>query len=58
MKSSETFKTFKENLQLGRVIAQGIREDKVEKAKNMAKAEKRKQTMLEQSAEKALSGTN
>lgn len=58
MKSSQTFKTFKENIQLGRVIAQGIREDKVEKAKNMAKAEKRKDTMLERAAEKALSGTN
>lgn len=40
----------------GRVIAQGMEEVKVEKEKNMAKAVKRKQTMLENAAEIALSG--
>ncbi len=42
----------------GRVIAQGMHDIKVEQEKNMAKAEKRKATMLERAAEKALSGLN
>lgn len=42
----------------GRVIARAIDEVKVEKEKNMAKAEKRKSTMLERAAERALSGFN
>lgn len=40
----------------GRVIARGIQDIKVENEKNMAKAEKRKATMLERAAERALSG--
>ena len=40
----------------GRVIARGIEDVKVEKQKNMAKAARRQQTMLERAAEKALSG--
>lgn len=40
----------------GRAIAQGMRAEKVEHQKNMAKAAKRQQTMLERAAEKALSG--
>lgn len=40
----------------GRVIAHGIEDVKVEKQKNMAKAEKRHQTMLERAAQRALSG--
>jgi len=40
----------------GRVIAQGMEDVKVRKEKNMAKAEKRTQTMLSKAAEKALSG--
>jgi hypothetical protein len=40
----------------GRVIARGMHEAKVEQQKNMAKAEKRKATMLERAAEIALSG--
>lgn len=40
----------------GRVIARGMEDIKVEQQKNMAKADKRKQTMLENAAEKALSG--
>lgn len=52
MKSSQ-----KDNLMNhGRVIAQAMQDMKIERQKNMAKAEKRKATMLEKSAEKALSG--
>lgn len=40
----------------GRVIARAMDDVKVEKQKNMAKAEKRRATMLEQAAERALSG--
>lgn len=40
----------------GRVIARGMNDIKVEKQKNMAKATKRQQTMLERAAEQALSG--
>lgn len=42
----------------GRVIARAIDEVKVEKQKNMIKAEKRRATMLENAAERALSGLN
>jgi len=52
MKSSNESKP----IELGRVIAQGMNDIKVEKEKNMAKAEKRHQTMLSKAAEKALSG--
>lgn len=40
----------------GRVIAHAIDKLKVDKQKNMAKAVKRKQTMLANAAEQALSG--
>lgn len=43
-------------VELGRVIARGMDEVRVQKEKNMAKADKRRQTMLENAAEKALSG--
>lgn len=52
MKSSHEVK-LKEQ---GRVIAQGMNEVGVQREKNMAKAEKRRATMLENAAEKALSG--
>ncbi len=47
-----------ESREHGRVIARGMSDVKVEQQKNMAKAEKRRATMLERAAEKALSGTN
>ncbi len=40
----------------GRVIARGIEDVKVENQKNMAKADKRHNTMLERAAERVLSG--
>lgn len=40
----------------GRAIARGMEDARVEKQKNMAKAEKRRATMLERAAEEALSG--
>lgn len=40
----------------GRVIAQAMHDFNVQKEKNMIKADKRKATMLEKAAEKALSG--
>lgn len=55
MKSSPNHKE-EEMKAYGRVIARGIKDLKVEQQKNMAKAEKRHQTMLENAAERALSG--
>lgn len=43
-------------LEQGRVIAHAMNEVNVQREKNMAKAEKRRATMLENAAEKALSG--
>lgn len=43
-------------IEQGRAIALGIHNLKVGQEKNKAKAEKRKQTMLEQAAERALLG--
>ena len=40
----------------GRAIARGMREQNMQFEKNMAKAEKRKATMLENAAKNALSG--
>lgn len=40
----------------GRVIARGMNDIKVEQEKNMARAEKRRDTMLRNAAEEALSG--
>ena len=44
-------------METGRVIAHAMNEVNVQKEKNMAKAEKRKATMLENAAERALSGS-
>jgi hypothetical protein len=44
-------------METGRVIAHAMNEVNVQKEKNMAKADKRKATMLENAAEKALSGS-
>jgi hypothetical protein len=52
MKSSQEDKLREQ----GRIIARGIEDVKVEKQKNMIKADKRYNTMLERAAEKALSG--
>ncbi len=54
MKSSKSFKD--EQVENGRAIARGMSQFKVQAEKNMAKAEKRKQTMLENAAEKAIGG--
>ena len=40
----------------GRAIAQGMHDVKVEQEKNMARAAKRRETMLERAAENVLSG--
>lgn len=40
----------------GRVIARAMNEANVQKEKNMASAEKRRATLLENAAQKALSG--
>lgn len=42
----------------GRIIARGIEDVKVEKKKNMMKAVTRKEKMLHDAAEQALSGNN
>ena len=47
--------TSKEEL-TGRAIAQSMRAEQAQHEKNMAKAAKRQQTMLERAAEQALSG--
>jgi len=46
----------KEQIEQGRAIAQGMRFAKIQHEKNMAKAEKRTTTMLENQAIVALSG--
>ena len=54
-----TNKEIKEQEQIrehGRLLARGIEDIKVEKEKNIARAAKRHQTMLERAAESALSG--
>lgn len=54
-----TAKEQKENNEVrehGRIIARGINDVKVEQEKNMMKAVKRRATMLENAAAKALSG--
>lgn len=53
MKSSSEYK---KEVEHGRAIARGMEEHKLYKEKSMAKAAKRKATMLERQAEKALSG--
>ncbi len=57
MKSLNTSKEAK-LMEHGRVIARAMDEVKVEKQKNMIKADRRKATMLENAAERALSGKN
>ena len=54
MNSSQKDKEILE--QTGRVIAHAMNEVEVQKEKNMIKADRRKATMLENAAEKALSG--
>lgn len=62
MKSSEQFsinipeKKMGEMMEHGRIIAQAIQKQQVDKEKNMMKAVKRKETMLRNAAERALSG--
>lgn len=54
-----TPKEIKENSEIrehGRIIARAMDDVKVEKEKNMMKAERRRATMLENAAERALSG--
>lgn len=60
MKSFPKFnkKEEKEIKLTGRVIAHALNEVNIQKEKNMAKAEKRRATMLENAAERALSGLN
>jgi hypothetical protein len=56
MKSSQKYNLREKWMETGRVIAHAMNEVEVQKEKNMAKAEKRKATMLENAAERALSG--
>jgi len=58
MKSSDKNKLRGQWMETGRVIAHAMNEVNIQKEKNMAKADKRKATMLENAAEKALSGSN
>ena len=53
MKLSQGSKEVKQ----GRAIARGMTQENAQKEKNQAKAGKRKETMLEKAAEKALSGS-
>lgn len=59
MKSSKqsTHSLTDRHAEQGRAIARAMQEVQVEKQKNMAKAERRKATMLENAAEQVLSGT-
>jgi hypothetical protein len=56
MNSSDKNKLRGQWMETGRVIAHAMNEVNIQKEKNMAKADKRKATMLENAAEKALSG--
>lgn len=58
MKLSQKDKKVEQMNQHGRVIARAMDELNVQKEKNMAKAEKRRATMLENAAEKELFGNN
>ena len=49
-------KSFQINKQLGRVIAQGMNDIKVERKKNMTKRAESRATALEKAADEALSG--
>lgn len=54
MKLSSDYNKDDKVVEQGRVIARAMDEFKVQKEKNMAKAVKRRATMLENAAEKAL----
>lgn len=54
MKSSKEYND--EMVENGRAMARGMRQENMQHEKNMAKASKRQQTMLENAAEQALSG--
>lgn len=54
MRSSQNFKKVEEQ---GRVIARAMHQEKVQREKNMMKADKRYRTMLSNAAEQALSGS-
>lgn len=54
MKSSNEYN--EKHIEQGRAIARGMNQENVQQQKNMAKAGKRHQTMLENAAEKALGG--
>ena len=56
MKSSDN--STKNNAELGRAIARGVAEQNAQKQRNMAVAAKRKASMLEKAAERALFGRN
>lgn len=56
MKSLQEDKKVEQMSEHGRVIARGMHLEKVQQEKNMAKADKRRHTMLENAAEKALTG--
>ena len=58
MNSSDKNKLRSKWMETGRVIAHAMNEVNIQKEKNMAKADKRKATMLENAAEKALSGSD
>ena len=58
MNSSDKNKLRSKWMETGRVIAHAMNEVNIQKEKNMAKADKRRATMLENAAEKALSGSN
>lgn len=55
MKLSQSYKNDK-LVEHGRIIARAMHQEKVLIEKNMIKAERRKATMLENAAERALSG--
>jgi len=54
MKSSKNYND--EQVEQGKAMARGMRLENERHERNMAKASKRKQTMLENAAEQALSG--
>lgn len=57
MKSFQKFRKNEDEVrEHGRIIARGMNDIKVEQEKNMIKAVKRKETMLENAAARALSG--
>lgn len=55
MKSSKHYSNEK-MVENGKAMARGMRQENMQHEKNMAKAGRRRQTMLENAAEEALSG--